>query len=109
LNPTTEEAMKMVGQMDPGIEIARKRLIELSADTKIRRLAEWREKQIRDINTIFNKSYQEGEEKGEEKKSILIARHMLWDKVPIAKITLYTHLPESEIIKLTPLDPNLFK
>jgi hypothetical protein len=65
LNATTEEAMKMVGQMDPGLEIARKRLIELSSDTKIRRLAEWREKRIRDIKTIFNKSYQEGEEKSQ--------------------------------------------
>jgi hypothetical protein len=98
--------MKMVGQMDPWIEIARKRLIELSADTKIRRLAEWREKQIRDIKTIFSKSYQEGEENGEEKKSILIARHTLWGNKPIDEIALSTQLPESEINKLTPLKPN---
>jgi predicted transposase/invertase (TIGR01784 family) len=63
LNATTEEEMKRVGQMDPGIEIARKRLIELSADPNIRQLAEWREKQIRDIKTTVNKSDQEGEEK----------------------------------------------
>jgi hypothetical protein len=74
LNATTEEEMKMLGQMDPGIEIARKRLIELSADTKNRPLAERREKQIRDINTIFNKTAKETE----ENTTILIARHILW-------------------------------
>jgi hypothetical protein len=53
LRATKEEAMKMLGEMDPGIEIARKRLIELSADKNTRRLAEWRAKQLSDWNTNF--------------------------------------------------------
>ncbi|MDR1608033.1 MAG: Rpn family recombination-promoting nuclease/putative transposase, partial [Deltaproteobacteria bacterium] len=98
LNATTDEVMKMVGQMDPGIEIARKRLIELSADQKTRRMAEAREKQLHDISSFYAKGRNEG--------IIYTARKLLWLKIPIDKIALGTGLTEAEIEKLTPLDPN---
>ncbi|MDR1607169.1 MAG: hypothetical protein LBT38_01995, partial [Deltaproteobacteria bacterium] len=94
--------MKMVGQMDPGIEIARKRLIELSADQKTRRMAEAREKQLHDMSSLYAKGLDDGEIQGR----ILTARKMLWLKIPIDEIALCTRLTKAEIEKLTPLDPN---
>ncbi|MDR1607027.1 MAG: Rpn family recombination-promoting nuclease/putative transposase [Deltaproteobacteria bacterium] len=114
LNATNDEEMKMVGQMDPGIEIARKRLIELSADDKTRRMAEAREKQLHDMSSLYAKGLDDGviqgriqgEIKGEIKGRILTARIMLFLNKPIDEIALCTRLTKAEIEKLTPLDPN---
>jgi predicted transposase/invertase (TIGR01784 family) len=100
----------MVGQMDPVIEEARKRLIELSADQKTRRMAEAREKQLHDMSSFYAKGLDDGEIQGEIqgeiKGRILTARIMLFLNKPIDEIALCTRLTEAEIEKLTPLDPN---
>ncbi|MDR1607025.1 MAG: hypothetical protein LBT38_01250 [Deltaproteobacteria bacterium] len=101
MSATTEEELEMVEQMEPGIEEAQKKLIELAADDKARRLAEWREKQLHDMSSL----YAAGLREGQEKSKILTARIMLWLKIPIDEISLCTRLTTSEIEKLTPLKP----
>ncbi|MDR1607024.1 MAG: hypothetical protein LBT38_01245 [Deltaproteobacteria bacterium] len=57
----------MVEQMEPGIEEAQKKLIELAADDKARRLAEWREKQLHDMSLFYATGLSEGLREGQEK------------------------------------------
>ena len=76
----------------------------LTGDAETRRLAELREKAIRDeaagLKSARRKGLEEGIEKGIEKQKIETAKKMLAEKIDIELIMKITELTKEEIEKL---------
>ena len=82
------------------IKKAEKELEYLSGDAETRRLAELREKAIRDELAAIAKARREGKEEGIQKGKIEIVKRMLAKKIDIKSIIEVTGLDEEEIKKL---------
>lgn len=86
------------------VKKAEKELEYLSGDAETRRLAELREKAIRDELAAIAKARREGKEEGRQegikKSKIDIAKKMLAKKIDINTIIEVTGLEEKEIKKL---------
>ena len=82
------------------VKKAEKELEYLSGDAETRRLAELREKAIRDELAAIAKARREGKEEGIKKNKIDTAKKMLAKKIDINTIIEVTGLNEEEIKKL---------
>lgn len=82
------------------VKKAEKELEYLSGDEETRRLAELREKAIRDELAAIAQAKDEGICEGENRKAIKIAKKMLEKQMDIALITEMTGLTKEEIEKL---------
>ena len=82
------------------VKKAEKELEYLSGDAETRRLAELREKAIRDELAAIAKARREGKEEGIQKGKIEIVKRMLAKKIDIKTIIEVTGLDEEEIKKL---------
>lgn len=82
------------------VKKAEKELEYLSGDAETRRLAELREKAIRDELAAIAKARREGREEGIKKNKMDIAKKMLAKKIDINTIIEVTGLEEKEIKKL---------
>lgn len=82
------------------VKKAEKELEYLSGDAETRRLAQLREKAIRDELAAIAKARREGKEEGVKKEKIEIAKKMLAKKIDINTIIEVTGLQEEEIKKL---------
>lgn len=82
------------------VKKAEKELEYLSGDAETRRLAELREKAIRDELAAIAKARREGREEGIKKNKIDVAKKMLAKKIDINTIVEVTGLNEEEIRKL---------
>ena len=82
------------------VKKAEKELEYLSGDEETRRLAELREKAIRDELAAIAQARDEGISKGESRKTIKIAKKMLEKQIDIALIMEITGLTKEEIEKL---------
>ena len=79
------------------IKKADEELEYLSGDEELRRLAELREKYIRDMKGAKSDGYEAGEKAGSEREKIKIAKNMLKEKIDITIISKVTGLSEKEI------------
>ena len=70
---------------------------EMSEDEKMERLAELREKAIRDEKALYNTGIREGTEIGERKKKIEVIKRMLEDNMDITLIKKYANATDEEI------------
>ena len=79
-------------------------LEQVSGDEKIRRIAELKEKYIRDeqasLEYAKDAGIEEGIKKGENRKSMEIAQNMLKENIPIEVISRVTGLTQEEVKKL---------
>lgn len=82
------------------IKEAKKELEYLTGDEEIRRLAELREKAIRDEVTNINDARRKGIEEGEKKEKLEIAKRMKKEGIDIQIIEKLTDLIKEEIEKL---------
>lgn len=106
-NPESKGVEKKM-KTHEAIELARQKLILLSQDEKMQRIAELREKAIRDEQAVYDKGIDDGIEQGikqgikQGKKSskIEIAQNMLSKKMDISLISEITGFSIEEIKKL---------
>lgn len=102
-NPNELEVLKMV-EKNEDIKVAMEELEEISEDKKLRRLAELREKAIRDEKNGLIHAREEGLEEGIKegiKKGIeKVIRNMLNKKIDIQTITELTGVAKEEIEKM---------
>ena len=82
------------------VKKAEKELEYLSGDEETRRLAELREKAIRDELAAIAQARDEGISEGESQNTIKIAKKMLEKQIDIALIMEITGLTKEEIEKL---------
>ena len=75
-------------------------LEEMSEDEELRRLAELKEKAIKDEKSAKYRWTEEGIKKGIEKGIERVARKLIELKIPIQDIVIATGLTEEEILKL---------
>ena len=82
------------------VKKAEKELEYLSGDEETRRLAELREKAIRDELAAIAQARDEGKSEGESQNTIKIAKKMLEKQIDIALIMEITGLTKEEIERL---------
>ena len=100
INAEAKEEFDMLATKNSYIESAYEQLQIISQDKKKRLEYEAREKAIRDYNQMMFEAEQRGEERGEQKKAINIAKKFLLLGLPISTIAEGTGLSEDEIKKL---------
>lgn len=102
-NPEDEEVDKIM-EKNEAIKKAKIEVVKMSQDEKIRKLAELREKAIRDEKSCYNTGLHEGInkgiEQGEKQAKIEIAKQLLNRNMPIEEIAEITALAIEEIEKL---------
>ena len=76
------------------------KLDSLSADERMQRIADLREKAILDEKAIYDKGLEVGEKKGIQENKIEIAKRMLDENLPIDLIVRVTELTREEIKKI---------
>ena len=87
-------------EKNEGLREAKEKLEVMSDDEYMQRIAEWREKAIRDEASSRASGLQEGKEQGKIEKTKEIAKKMLKEKLEISLIGKLTGLSEEEIRKL---------
>ena len=99
-----EEGVKEAMEKNKVIKKAKEELEYLTGDEEIRRLAELRDKAIRDEKSNLRGAREEGEAKGrkegEEKRTIEIAKEMLKHNCSVEFVITLTGLSEEKIKKL---------
>lgn len=98
-NPEDEEVDKIMEENE-GIKEAKIEVVKMSHDEKIRKLAELREKAIRDEKSCYNTGLHEGMKEGEKKATIKIAKQLLKKGMKVDEIAQITSLSINEIEKL---------
>ena len=106
-NPNKEEVIQIMGENEH-IRKAIDELEQVSGDEKLRRIAELREKAIRDEQAIYEGGLRKGEKIGEARgkrigeaeKQKEIAKKLKEEKIPIEVIIKTTGLSKSEIDEL---------
>lgn len=102
-NPEGEETKKMAEESKE-LKEAIETLEDISSDEQKRRVAELREKYVRDkaeeLESAEALGVEKGIKQGVQQKTIEIAKNMLHEKMPIELIIKITGLTEEEIIKL---------
>ena len=96
-----KEGVKMAGKENKIFERARKEMNYLTGDAAVQRLAELREKWEMDRVSAINYATRNGEQKGEKKKKIEIAKQLLKMGMTVEQIKEATNLSEEEIKKIT--------
>ena len=96
----SEEGVNIAMKENEEIRKAKEELEYLTGDKEARRLAELREKAIRDEITNINHAKKEGKIEGERNKSIEIAKKLKEINIKIEDIKRITGLTEREIEKL---------
>ncbi len=79
---------------------AKEKLIQISADEKMQRIAELRQKAIMDEKAIYDKGIDIGIKQGEKKKQKEIARKMLKENAELDFIMKVTDLSKEEIERI---------
>lgn len=95
-----EKGVKEAMEKNKVIKKASEELEYLTGDEEIRRLAELRDKAIRDEKTNLRGAREEGRKEGEEIEKIKIAKEMIKQNFSINDILLITKLTKEEIEKL---------
>lgn len=98
-NPNSTEVREMA-EKDENIKKAMNRLEEISNDAHMRRIAELREKAIRDEISAINYATNQGEERGKKQEKIEIAKNMLNEGIEMSVIEKVTGLAKEEIEKI---------
>ena len=98
-NPNELEVLKMV-EKNEDIEEAMEELEQISEDKKLRRLAELREKAIRDEKNGLRHAREEGLEEGIKKGIEKVIRNMLKKKIDIQTISELTGVSVEDIEKM---------
>ena len=104
LNNPNDERMNKIMAENKAIKEAVKKLEVMSNDGEIRRIAELREKAVRDEKATYSKGVEDGIEKGIEKgeinKAIEIAKNLLNIGLSVEQIEKSTGLSKEEIESL---------
>ena len=99
-NPNKEEVVQIMGENEH-IRKAIDELEQVSGDEKLRRIAELREKAIRDEQAAMayakEHGYNNGYEEGKKQKQIEIAKELLKENMTVNKIEKITGLSIEEI------------
>ena len=103
-NPNKEEVVQIMGENEH-IRKAIDELEQVSGDEKLRRIAELREKAIRDEQAAmayakehgYNEGYEEGERKGKKQKQLEIVKKLLQKDMKIEEIEEITGLSIEKI------------
>lgn len=99
----SEEKLKEVTNMDQILKRADEKLMFLSADEEIRRMAELREKGIADQIAREEHAAEQGKLEGKIEGKIEIAKNLLKMGMTIEQIVVATGLTESELRKIIDL------
>ena len=94
-NPEDEEVEDIMKENE-GIKEAKIEVVKMSNDDKMRKLAELREKAIRDEKSCYNTGLHEGEKKA----TIKIAKELLKKGMNVNEVSQITSLTVEEIEKL---------
>ncbi len=96
----SEEGVKNAMEENEVIKKAEEELEYLSGDEEVRRIAELREKKIRDDLTNLKVEREEGRKEGEKNEKLNIARKMKAERIDTELIVKVTGLTKEEIEKL---------
>ena len=95
-NPNSER-VEVVVKENKEIKEAKEKLVGLSEDERMQRIADLREKAILDEKAIYAKGIEDGIEEGEKNKQIEIAKKMLEENIPLEIIAKVTGLTKEQI------------
>ncbi len=95
-DPNSERVEKGM-KKNKELKEAKEKLIKISADEKMQRIAELRQKAIMDEKAIYDKGIDVGIKQGEEKKQIEIARKMKQRNIDIEVIMEVTGLNKKKL------------
>ena len=98
-NPDSEE-VKHIMSINENIKRAYEKLKCISNDEKTIRMAELRERAIKDEKTAIAYATKKGVEQGKEQATINTAKKMLKEKIDIDTISKITELTKNEILKM---------
>lgn len=98
-NPEDEEVDNIMKENE-GIKEAKIEVVKMSNDEKMRKLAELREKAIRDEKSCYNTGLHDGLQEGEKKATIKIAKELLKKGMNVDEVSQITSLTIEEIEKL---------
>ena len=98
-NPESERVKKKMEENE-GLKEAVKKVERISEEEKMQRIAELREKALRDEASAYAAGQEDGEEKGKIEQKKEIAKEMLKEKMDINLISKITKLSIEEIQKL---------
>ena len=102
-NPESERVLNRMKE-NKALKEAKEKLVKMSRSERMQRIAEWKEKAIRDEKAIYNYGVRQGIEKGIEQgandKTLQIAKKLIEDNVDIEIIMSATGLTKEEIEKL---------
>ncbi len=98
-NPESERVLNRMKE-NKALKEAKEKLVKMSRSERMQRIAEWKEKAIRDEKAIYNYGVRQGMEQGANDKTIQIAKRLIADNVDIKTIMSATGLTKEEIEKL---------
>ena len=98
-NPNEKEVSKIMNENEE-IKEAMNELEEMSKDEELRRVAELREKAIKDEENIREHAREEGKIEGIKEKQLEVAKKMKEEKLPIELIVKITELAKEELEEL---------
>lgn len=98
-NPESERVLNRMKE-NKALKEAKEKLVKMSRSERMQRIAEWKEKAIRDEKAIYNYGVRQGIEQGANDKTLQIAKKLIEDNVDIEIIMSATGLTKEEIEKL---------